>query len=41
MDYETYFIVVFYSVIYIILCIILFIRELQIQYDRMIRFAFC
>ena len=41
MENETYFIVVFYSLVYILLCIILFIRELQIQYDRMIRFAFC
>ena len=41
MENETYFIVVFYSAVYILLCVILFIRELQIQYDRMIRFAFC
>jgi hypothetical protein len=41
MDNDTYVIVVFYSLVYILLCFILFIRDLQLQYDRMIRFAFC
>ena len=41
MENDTYVIVVFYSVIYVILCVILFVHDLHMQYRRMIRFAFC
>lgn len=40
MEDGTLFIVVFYSTIYIFLCTLLVIYELNNQYNRLIRYAF-
>lgn len=40
MENETYVIIVFYSGVYLLVCFALLLQELDLQYRRMIRYAF-